>query len=66
MEEIGGKDVYHLDIHKEPTVAAAQILEWAAYDPLYSLRKKTRENYTWEQIFRKQIEPLLAHGTENA
>ncbi|MDK2981413.1 MAG: hypothetical protein PWQ55_1760 [Chloroflexota bacterium] len=66
VEEIGGEDVHHLDIHKEPVAAATQILDWAAQDPLYRLRKKTRENYTWEQIFRKQIEPLLSNGTENA
>jgi glycosyltransferase involved in cell wall biosynthesis len=59
VEEIGKDDVHLLDIQGEPAAAASVILEWAANDPVYRLRKKTRENFTWKQIFKKQIEPLL-------
>ena len=59
VEEIGQADVHLLDIQSEPAATANAILEWASADPVYRLRKKTRENFTWEQIFKNQIEPLL-------
>lgn len=62
VEEIGQADVHLLDIQREPAEAANAILKWAADDPVYRLRKKTRENFTWVQIFKKQIEPLLENA----
>ena len=59
VEEIGQTDVHLLDIQREPAAAANAILEWAANDPVYRLRNKTRDSFTWKQIFKKQIEPLL-------
>ena len=59
VEEIGQADVHLLDIQRDPAVAAQMILNWAANDPAYRLRKKIRENFTWGQIFVKQIDPLL-------
>jgi glycosyltransferase involved in cell wall biosynthesis len=59
VEEIGQADVHLLDIQSEPAATANAIMEWATADPVYRLRKKTRENFTWEQIFKNQIEPLL-------
>ena len=59
VEEIGKADVHLLDIQGKPAAAANAILKWAANDPVYRLRKKTRESFTWKQIFKKQIEPLL-------
>jgi glycosyltransferase involved in cell wall biosynthesis len=59
VEEIGRADVHLLDIHSKPADTAKLILDWTANDPVYRLRKKTRENFTWGQIFKKQIEPLL-------
>ncbi len=59
VEEIGKADVHLLDIQREPAAAANAILEWAANDPVYRLRNKTRDSFTWKQIFKKQIEPLL-------
>ena len=59
VEEIGQADVHLLDIQREPAAAAKLILDWTANDPLYHLCRKTRDNFTWQQIFKKQIEPLL-------
>lgn len=62
VEEIGMPDVHQIDITQDPQAAAQLILDWATHDPVYHLRKKTRENFTWQQIFRKQIAPLLDPG----
>jgi len=59
VEEIGQADVHLLDIQRDPAVAAQMIQNWGANDPAYRLRKKIRENFTWGQIFKKQIDPLL-------
>ena len=62
VEEIAQSDIYLLDIHSKPADAAKMILGWAANDPVYHLRKKIRENFTWEQIFKKQIKSLLENA----
>ncbi len=64
VEEIGQTDVHLIDISLEPAVAAQMILDWAKHDPVYHLRKKTRNNYTWQQIYNKEINPLLAGGKQ--
>jgi glycosyltransferase involved in cell wall biosynthesis len=60
VEEIGQSDMHLVDISAAPANAAQVILDWVKHDPLYHLQRKTRENFTWEQIFHKQIEPLLS------
>jgi len=48
--EIGGDDV---------VVLADRLLAWAEDSPVHRLRRRVRELYTWEAIFRRRIEPLL-------
>ncbi len=58
-EEIGGADVILLDADEEPAHVAEQILAWAAGNPAHRLRRRVRQNYTWREIFRRDIEPML-------
>jgi glycosyltransferase involved in cell wall biosynthesis len=57
--EIGGEDVFHFDHAEEPDQLARRIIEWASHNAAYRLRKRIRQRYTWQAIFRRQIEPLF-------
>jgi glycosyltransferase involved in cell wall biosynthesis len=57
--EIGGPDVILFDKHDSPDELAARILAWAADSQVHRLRRRVSQNYTWEAIFERDIEPLL-------
>jgi glycosyltransferase involved in cell wall biosynthesis len=57
--EIGQKDVHWVDINKEPHLTAKQILEWCEHNQAYRMRKKVRQNYTWEALFQNDMKPLI-------
>ncbi len=57
--EIGGEDVITFDLDETPDGLAARILAWAESSPIHRLRRRVRQNYTWQAILRRDIEPLL-------
>jgi glycosyltransferase involved in cell wall biosynthesis len=57
--EIGGRDVVIFDANQDPAHVAKQILEWAEGSPTHRLRRRVRQNYTWQAIFERDIRPLL-------
>jgi glycosyltransferase involved in cell wall biosynthesis len=58
-EEIGGDDVILFDLDEAPGRLADRILAWAEGSRVHRLRRRVRQNYTWQAIFRRDIEPLL-------
>jgi glycosyltransferase involved in cell wall biosynthesis len=58
--EIGGGDVIRFDTGEEPDHLAERILTWIVNNPTYQLRRRVRQAYTWREIFRRDIRPLLA------
>jgi glycosyltransferase involved in cell wall biosynthesis len=58
--EIGKQDVLIFNTEQEPTALAEEILNRLEVDATYRLRRRVRQQYTWEVIFHKQIQPLLA------
>ena len=58
-EEIGGGNIHQIDLEEGPQSAAEQILDWAAHDSVFQLRQQTRQKYTWLNIFRNRIQPML-------
>ena len=40
-------------------IVAARMLETLESSPVYSYRRQVRQEFTWEQIFRGKIEPLV-------
>lgn len=60
-EEIGGQDVLIFDTERDAASLGSEILDRLETDPTYRLRRRVRQNYTWEAIFQKHIEPLLKH-----
>jgi mannosylglucosylglycerate synthase len=61
--EIGEEEVIYFDPGEEPARVAVRILEWAKKSKTHSLRRRVRQNLTWQAIFRKQIEPLIEECT---
>jgi glycosyltransferase involved in cell wall biosynthesis len=57
--EIGGADVILFDEAEEPAALAERILDWAGVNPVHRLRRRVRQNYTWQAIFERDIEPML-------
>jgi len=63
--EIGGEDVIMFDLDEAPDPLAERILAWAKGSAVHRLRRRVRQGYTWQAIFRRDIEPLL-RGREDA
>jgi len=62
--EIGGADVILFDRKDDPDDLAARILAWAENSRVHRLRRRVSQNYTWQAIFHRDIEPLLRKGEE--
>ncbi|MGC9334221.1 MAG: glycosyltransferase family 4 protein [Anaerolineae bacterium] len=58
-EEIGGEDVLLFDRSDDPQELADRILDWSQSRPVHRLRQRVRQNYTWQTIFQRRIEPML-------
>lgn len=54
----GSQAVYFLP-DANPLEVAGTIVDHLRGDPIYQLRVRVRQEYTWEGIYRRQIEPLL-------
>ncbi|MAT44989.1 MAG: hypothetical protein CL609_21870 [Anaerolineaceae bacterium] len=57
--EIGQQDLHLVDINKEPHFTAKQILDWCEQNQAYQMRKKVRQNYTWEALFQNDMKPII-------
>jgi len=57
--EIGGEQVTILAAEKSPESLADAVLELVETNPLSRFRRNVRQNYTWEGLFQRQLEPLL-------
>jgi glycosyltransferase involved in cell wall biosynthesis len=60
VNEIGGRDVilFNPDLD-DPNAVAQKLLDWTAQSATHRLRRRVRQNYTWQSIFYRQIEPLF-------
>jgi glycosyltransferase involved in cell wall biosynthesis len=60
--EVGGGDVVRFEAGEASDRLAERILSWAAESPMHRLRRRVRQTYTWQEIFRRDIRPLLTGG----
>jgi glycosyltransferase involved in cell wall biosynthesis len=63
--EIGGEDVITFGLEETADQLAARLLAWAESSTVHRLRRRVRQEYTWQAIFQRDIEPLL-HRRRNA
>jgi glycosyltransferase involved in cell wall biosynthesis len=58
-QEIGQDDVTIFNLDAPANETAKQILEVLTHNPVSKMRQKMRLGYTWEAIFRNDIQPLI-------
>ena len=61
--EIGGGDVLLIESQDNPEVIADRIVSFVTETRVHRLRRRVREDYTWEAIFERDIRPLLQRGS---
>lgn len=59
-DEIGGGEVALFSASDPPDEVARRLLAWAEKDHTHRMRRRVRQEYTWQAIFRRNIEPLLS------
>lgn len=58
-EEIGGEDVTTFAADSDPAEVASRLAAWAEASAVHRLRSRVRQGLTWDQLFRREILPLL-------
>ncbi|MBN1319031.1 MAG: glycosyltransferase family 4 protein [Anaerolineales bacterium] len=58
-KEVGKQDVLRFDRDENPSHVADLVIELAQTSPVYQLRRRVRQKYTWDAIFNRSILPLL-------
>ena len=59
LRSLGGADVTYFLLEDAPEKIANTIADYLSASPLFQMRAKVREQYTWEGIYRRHIVPLL-------
>ncbi len=59
-DEIAGGDMIRIDEDEKPGHLAERILSWAENNTVHRMRRRVSQRYTWQAIFRRDIEPLLS------
>lgn len=62
VREIASEDVLQFTLSERPTSLANSILNHMEAYPSHRFRRRIRQDFSWTQIFKKEIEPLLADG----
>lgn len=57
--EIGREDVLQFGANQSARSLAERLAAWVGNDRRLNLARHTRQNYTWQAIFERQIKPLL-------
>jgi glycosyltransferase involved in cell wall biosynthesis len=57
--EIGNEDIILFDASESPDILANQIISWMKTNPQFCFKRRVREKFTWDAIFKRQISPLL-------
>jgi len=60
LRELAGPDGTYFDPAGEPSEIADVVLERLAVDPAHRLAARVRSGYTWPEVFRRRIAPLVA------
>jgi glycosyltransferase involved in cell wall biosynthesis len=61
--EIGQEEVVLIGKSMSPETIGEKILALTMDNPVYRLRRRVRDSYTWEAIYRQEIQPLLREKT---
>ncbi|HET7010529.1 MAG TPA: glycosyltransferase family 4 protein [Anaerolineales bacterium] len=59
LRETGGVEVHRFRLEASPAEVAADILDTLMHDAAYRLRRRVLGSYTWSQLLRRRLLPLL-------
>ncbi len=59
VDEVGADAVNVIAKGESPEAVAERMIQWAKGDAPQRLRRRVRQQYTWQAIFKRDIEPLL-------
>jgi glycosyltransferase involved in cell wall biosynthesis len=62
LRELGGQQANYFPPDAVPERVAGQIAEVLTSSPVYALRKRVLQGYSWDQIYENLIAPLLEKG----
>jgi mannosylglucosylglycerate synthase len=59
LRALGREDAAYFSPEADPARVATQIANHFSHDQVFHLASRIRQHFTWPQIYRQQIEPLL-------
>lgn len=62
LRELGADSVEYFPLEGEPAMIARMIVRRLETDRVFRLRHRVRSGYLWEQVYQRQIAPLLEKG----
>jgi len=62
FRETAGSAAVYFDLREAPAAIAARIATALRDDARTQLRRRVRQEYTWEAIYRRGVVPLLSHS----
>lgn len=57
--EIALDDAFVFSLNTSPELLVEQLLNWMDDNPQFHLRNRIKRDFTWEAIFRREIQPLI-------
>jgi glycosyltransferase involved in cell wall biosynthesis len=62
LRDLAGEAAVYIDPDADAAAVAAQVLARLDGDPLATLARRVRTEFSWEAVYRRGIAPLLAGG----
>jgi glycosyltransferase involved in cell wall biosynthesis len=59
LQATGGAEAHYFDARAEPAAVADLIASQLLAEPAFRLRRRVRQEFTWERIVRQRVIPLL-------
>ncbi len=60
LRALGGDQACYFPVDADPGDIASRLDGYLAGDPVYALRCRVRQQYTWERVYARHIAPLLS------
>ncbi len=57
--EIALDDAFVFSLNTSPDLLVEQLLNWMEENPQFQLRNRVKRDFTWEAIFKRDIQPLV-------
>jgi mannosylglucosylglycerate synthase len=62
LDEVGTNSIYRIAPNDTPNLVVGRIARFTQEDSSYQLSRRVRKHFTWQAIFARTIEPLMAES----